>query len=207
MQALDLERFTAAPPAVDPFAHVIVPQFVRSEVYEPILQDLPRLPKGGSFPVASVKLGPSARALLEELEGPAFRQAVAKKFGLDLEDAATMTTLRARSREKDGRIHTDSKSKRVTILLYLNRAQDAWSAHEGCLRLLRSPDCLDDYAVEVPPVDGTLLVFPNGERTWHGHKTYVGERHVLQMNYMSGDDDAQRELRRHKVSAFLKKIF
>jgi hypothetical protein len=25
------------------------------------------------------------------------------------------------------------------------------------------------FAVEVPPVIGTLLVLPNGPRTWHGH--------------------------------------
>ena len=59
---------------------------------------------------------------------------------------------------------------------------------------------------EVPPTDGTLLVFPNGETAWHGHKPFVGRRYVVQMNYMAPDDSARREIRRHKISAFLKRF-
>ena len=65
----------------------------------------------------------------------------------------------------------------MTVLLYLNPATDAWAQHEGCLRLLRGPDDLEDYAVEVPPVNGTLLVFPNGPTAWHGHKRFTGQRY------------------------------
>ena len=31
--------------------------------------------------------------------------------------------------------------------------------------------------MEVPPVNGTLLIFPNGPTTWHGHKQFVGTRY------------------------------
>lgn len=141
-----------------------------------------------------------------ELEGPLFREAVADKFGLDLAGAPTMVTLRGRSREKDGRIHTDSAAKRVTVLLYLNPAAEAWARQEGCLRLLRSAADIDDYEVEVPPVDGTLLVFPNGPTTWHGHKTFIGQRYVVQLNYMANDAKARSELRRHRWSALLKRL-
>ena len=51
-----------------------------------------------------------------------------------------MVTLRGASREKDGRIHTDSTAKRVTVLLYLNPDSESWAKQEGCLRLLRRPD-------------------------------------------------------------------
>ena len=71
-----------------------------------------------------------------------------------------MVTLRGWTSERDGRIHCDSLAKRVTVLLYLNRQTDAWGRQEGCLRLLRGPNDLEDFAVEVPPVNGTLLVFP-----------------------------------------------
>jgi SM-20-related protein len=60
--------------------------------------------------------------------------------------------------------------------------------------------------VEVPPVDGTLLVFPNGPTTWHGHKPFVGQRYVLQMNYMTTSTKAKAEMRRHHVSAFVKRL-
>jgi SM-20-related protein len=144
--------------------------------------------------------------LMAAMEGPALREAIAARFGLDLSDAPTMLTLRGRTREKDGRIHCDSTAKRVTVLLYLNPATAAWTRHDGCLRLLRGPDDIEDFAVEVPPVDGTLLVFPNGPTTWHGHKTFVGQRYAVQLNYMTDDDKARSELRRHRLSAFVKKL-
>jgi len=59
---------------------------------------------------------------------------------------------------------------------------------------------------EVPPVNGTLLVFPNGPTTWHGHKQFVGQRYVIQLNYMTTDATARSEMRRHKISAFIKRL-
>jgi len=55
-------------------------------------------------------------------------------------------------------------------------------------------------------VDGTLLVFPNGPTTWHGHKTFVGRRYVVQLNYMTDDARARSELRRHRLSALVKRF-
>jgi hypothetical protein len=203
---LALDRLTETPVATRPFPHIIVPEFVRPAALAQVQAELPAMAKGGSFPVGSLPLGPRMKELLAELEGPAFRQVVAEKFNLDLTGAATMTTLRGRSRDKDGRIHCDSTAKRVTILLYLNREDAAWTQHEGCLRLLNGPETLDNFAVEVPPVNGNLLVFPNGENAWHGHHKFVGVRYVVQMNYMTGDAAARSELRRHRISAFLKKL-
>jgi SM-20-related protein len=203
---LDFGALAGTPVATDPFAHVVVPHFVPPAVLARVMTDLPAMASGGSFPPSSVKLGPAAAALVRDLEGPALRDAIAAKFGLDLHDAPTMLTLRGRTREKDGRIHTDSVAKRVTVLLYLNPQTEAWTKQEGCLRLLRSPTDLEDFAVEVPPVNGTLLVFPNGPTTWHGHKTFVGVRHAIQLNYMANDSRAQSEMRRHRWSAFTKRF-
>jgi hypothetical protein len=206
MEGLDYQAFTANQVADRPFAHVIVPAFVPPALLASIQADLPAMPKRGSFPISALRLGPQAAALVAELEGPRFRAAVAAKFGLDLAGAPTMITLRGASGPQDGRIHCDSKSKRVTILLYLNQATDAWSASAGCLRLLNGPDDIEAYAAEVPPVNGTLLVFPNGPTTWHGHKPFIGKRYVLQLNYMASDRVARSELRRHKISAFFKRL-
>ena len=206
MDLLDYAAFDTTPAADDPFAHVVVPHFVPPEALTRVRADLPPLNKRGSFPVDSVRLGPTAAALMREMEGPRLRDAVARKFGLDLADAPTMITLRARTELRDGRIHCDSTAKRVTILLYLNQASDAWERQEGCLRLLRGPKDLEDYVVEVPPVDGTLLVFPNGPTTWHGHKSFNGQRYSVQLNYMTTDAKARSELRRHRISAFVKRL-
>ncbi len=206
MLALDYDRLAATPVAADPFTHVVVPNFVPADLLPAVVADLPAIAKGGSFPTDGLRLGPSGKALVDELEGPRFRAAIAGKFGLQLDDAPVMVTLRGQSREKDGRIHCDSLTKRVTVLLYLNPETADWARQEGCLRLLRGPDDIEDYAVEVPPVNGTLLVFPNGPTTFHGHKQFVGRRYVVQLNYMTTDDKARYELRRHRVSAFLKRL-
>jgi len=203
---LDFDAFAATAVSDTPFPHLLVRNFVPPVALEQIVWELPELPAGGSWPPESVKLGPVAKALFGEIEGPRLRAAIAAKFDLDLTDAPSMVTLRGASREKDGRIHTDSVAKRVTVLFYLNPASAAWARQEGCLRLLRSPTDLEDFAVEVPPVDGTLLVFPNGPTTWHGHRTFVGQRYVVQLNYMTNDAKARSELRRHRVSAFLKRL-
>ncbi len=203
---LDIAALAATPVANDPFPHVVVENFVPSAFLARIQGDLPPMASGGSFPPESLKLGPAAASLVKQMQGPVMRDAIAHKFDLDLDRAPVMLTVRGRTREKDGRIHTDSTAKRVTVLLYLNRQTDAWIKQEGCLRLLRSATDLDDYAVEVPPVNGTLLVFPNGPTTFHGHRTFVGQRHAIQLNYMADDARARSEMRRHRWSAFTKRF-
>jgi hypothetical protein len=203
---LDYAALLATPVAADPFPHVVVRGFVPPAALRAVLADLPPLAARGSFPVESLTLGPAARALMQQMEGPQFRQAVADKFALDLSGAPTMLTLRGMTTDRDGRIHRDSRAKRVTVLLYLNPASEAWSRQEGCLRLLRNQHDLEDYSVEVPPVDGTLLVFPNAENAWHGHRKFHGPRYSVQLNYMTTDAKARSELRRHRWSALVKRL-
>lgn len=206
MIELDYAAFDATPVAREPFAHVVVPHFVPPVALRAVLADLPSLGKRGSFPLDAVTLGPAAEALMDEMQGERLRDTIGRKFGLDLAGAPTMVTLRAWTNERDGHIHRDSTAKRVTVLLYLNPAGDAaWTRQQGCLRLLRGPHDLDDYAVEVPPVDGMLLVFPNTPEAWHGHKVFCGQRFSVQLNYMTTDARARSELRRHRLSAFLKR--
>jgi SM-20-related protein len=206
MIELDYAKLAATPVATDPFPHVVVPGFVPPASLDAVLADLPPLGKRGSFPIDAVKLGPNAASLMQAMEGPVLRATIERLFALDLRDSPTMVTLRGWTSERDGRIHCDSLAKRVTVLLYLNRESDAWSRQEGCLRLLRGPKDLEDFAVEVPPVNGTLLVFPNGPTTWHGHRQFVGPRYSVQLNYMTTDDKARSEMRRHRISAFVKRL-
>ncbi len=203
---LDFPALRAAPVASDPFPHLVLPDFVPPESLAAVVAALPPIGNGGSYPPGSLHLGPAARALVQALEGPELRLAIAEKFGLDLSASPTMLTVRGRTREKDGRIHTDSKAKVMTVLLYLNPDRGRFAGHQGCLRLLRSSTDLEDYAVEVPPVNGTLLVFPNGPTSWHGHQQFVGPRYAIQLNYMANSGLARSEMRRHRLSALVKRL-
>ncbi|HQT60321.1 MAG TPA: 2OG-Fe(II) oxygenase [Acidiphilium sp.] len=203
---VDFEGLAATEISADPFPHLVMRGFVRPDRLAGVVADLPPLGARGSFPIESVRLGSNAARLMEDMKGERMRGIIAGKFGLDLDGAPVMLTLRGRTDARDGKIHCDSIAKRVTILLYLNPASEAWARQDGCLRLLRGPDDLEDYAVEVPPVDGTLLVFPNGPTTWHGHRTYVGKRYTVQMNYMTTDAKARYEMRRHRISALVKRL-
>jgi SM-20-related protein len=206
MIELDYAALNSVPVATEPFPHLLVRDFVPPANLRQVLSDLPPISQRGSFPVEAVRLGPAARALAAELQGPRLRAALAARFGLDLGDAPTMLTLRGWTTERDGHIHVDSVAKRVTVLLYLNQEAQAFGEHEGYLRLLRGPDDLEDYAVEVPPMDGTLLAFPNGANTWHGHRVFSGRRYSMQLNYMTTDERARSELRRHRLSALVKRL-
>ena len=203
---LDFAALARTSTSDDPFPHLLVRDFVPPAALAGVIADLPEIAGGGSYPPSALRLRGAAAVLIRALEGPRFRDAIADRFALDLGDSRTMLTMRGRTREKDGRIHTDSTAKLVTVLLYLNPAGAEWSRQDGCLRLLRGPDDLEDYAVEVPPVDGTLLVFPNGPTTYHGHKSFVGRRYAIQLNYMADDARARHELRRHRLSALAKRL-
>ena len=109
-----------------------------------------------------------------------------------------MITVRGRCQRKDGRIHTDVKSKIVTALLYLN---EDWKAEGGRLRFLRGPDDLEDALGEVHPNGGTLVAFRRSACSWHGHQPYVGVRRYVMFNWMANAWAAAWELSRHRLSA------
>src|SRR5205814_319415 len=79
---------------------------------------------------------------------PELRDLVGERLGMDLNGRPPMLTIRGRTGKKDGQIHADSKSKLVTVLLYLN---SAWSAPAGRLRLLYNDHDLSRYAAEPSP--------------------------------------------------------
>lgn len=202
-QHIDLDKFRATPLVADPFDHVIVPGFIRSEALAAVHRDYPKVDKPGSFPTGELSFGPAFKALLAEIEGPAMTEAFADKFAMDLRGRPTMVTVRGQAREKDGQIHIDSKTKLITVLIYLNAS---WESPDGRLRLLRSPDSLDDMAVEVPPDEGTLLAFRNGPTAWHGHTSVSGPRRAIQLNWVTDEGVVRRERTRHTLSAWTKRL-
>src|SRR3546814_676224 len=163
---LDLERFAATALQRAPFDFLIVPGFLKREALPAVERDFPAIGSGGSFPSTSLPCGPAFAALLDELQGPAVTQAFERKFDVDLTGRPTMVTLRGQSRAKDGAIHTDSRTKLITALIYLN---SAWESDGGRLRMLKGPDDLEDYDAEVPPEAGNLVACSCTPAAWPGH--------------------------------------
>jgi hypothetical protein len=203
MGLLKLESLAQTPLQTDPFDYVVVDSFLDEAAKAEILADFPLMPDAGSFPLSEVEVGPALQALFDALDGPSFRAAIEEKFDLDLSGKPTMFTVRGRCDARDGRIHTDSKKKIITVLLYLN---EDWREEGGRLRLLRSGEDLNATVAEVSPAFGSLLVFRRSDRSFHGHEPYVGPRKVIQMNWVVSDQVAAWEQMRHRVSAVAKRL-
>ncbi len=198
---LDLAAFRAAPLTRDPFEFLVLRDFIRPEARHAIVRDFPDPPQRGSYPVEILRYGPAFAGLLAELNGAEMREAFEEKFGMDLAGRPTMTTVRAHSAARDGAIHADSATKIITVLIYMN---PGWQEPGGRLRLLRSPDDLNDVIVEVPPEDGTLVAFRRRDNAYHGHTRFIGRRRVLQFNWVTEARVVRREVMRHRVSAWFK---
>jgi SM-20-related protein len=203
LSVLDLDRLRAAPLTRDPFDFIVVEKFVRREALPRLLADFPQIRNPGSFPVDSAAGGPGFARLVAALTGAELRLAIEEKFGIDLAGRPTMVTVRGWSDAKDGRIHTDSATKIITLLLYIN---PVWDRAEGRLRLLRGPDDLEDFAAEVTPLAGTMVAFRRSERSFHGHHLHQGARRSLQLNWVTDGAVVRRELARHRWSARLKAL-
>ena len=200
---LDLEALRVAPVATEPFAYFIVPRFVKAAALDAIRADFPVIQYPGSFPLSTLDYGPAFAALAKELAGRDMAKTVGSKLAMDLSAAPTMITVRGQSRAADGKIHTDSRTKLVTALIYMN---DSWESPRGRLRLVRSADNLNDVVAEVPPEQGTLLVFKNEPNAWHGFEPFAGPRRVIQLNWVTSTAVVRREQARHRLSAFIKRL-
>ncbi len=137
------------------------------------------------------------------LQGDPLRREIERKFAIDLTGRPTMITVRGHSNGKDGDIHTDSASKLITLLLYMN---PVWDESGGMLRLLRRADDLDDFVAEVAPLAGTMVAFRRSDSSFHGHRPHRGERRVVQLNWVTGPEIVRRETARHRWSGRLKAL-
>ncbi|SHO61447.1 2OG-Fe(II) oxygenase superfamily protein [Pseudoxanthobacter soli DSM 19599] len=203
MSYLDYDALAATPLQKDPYDFLVVPNFVQADQLQGVIADYPEVPGPGSHPPSELEIRGNFAALMKELDGPRFRELIEQKFDLDLSDRPTMYTVRGYCRRTDGKIHTDSTTKVITVLVYMNQA---WDSDGGRLRILRSGDNLDDYVAEVPPHGGTLLVFRRAENSWHGHEPFEGRRRAIQMNWVTDADVVAHEQRRHRISTAVKKL-
>ena len=203
MSLLNLDKLRSAKIETDPFHYTIVPGFLSAETVAKINATYPKIEKGGSYPVESLEANMGIKAVIDELDGSDFEQVIAKRFDVELAGRPKMYSLRGYTRAKDGSIHTDSKDKIITVLLYLN---ENWQQPGGRLRILRNGNDVDNFAAEVPPDNGTLLVFKRSDTSWHGHHPFEGQRRSLQMNWMTSEGSKGFHAIRHKISAAVKKL-
>jgi hypothetical protein len=138
---------------------------------------------------------------------PAFASAVGRRLGIDnLGQYPTLVTLCRLLNKRHGTIHTDSKSKVATALLYLNAQWPDTS--DGCLRFLHRIDDIDSVVVpELAPLYGEFAVFKRCENSFHGHLPYEGERRVIQVAWLTSEKEKLRKTKRGKFSRAFKKLF
>ena len=183
-----------------PFFHV---KNVLSIDFDPLdlVNDFPNIESGGSFPSDNLEEG-NIKKLVQELEGDKFKAILEDKLEINLKDAEVVTTLRGFSRIKDGKVHTDSRSKIVTVLLYLNIN---WDNTIGNLRLLKENNNLDNYIQEISSEYGNLVAFKVTDNCWHGFKPFEGKRLSIQLNYIYPKSLNTHKIR-HKLSSSFKKL-
>ena len=202
---LQIDKFRATPLKTDPFNYVVVRQFLTPDGLDAVRRDFPGVPGPGSHPPAQLEIKGQFKGLMDEMLGPEFKKAVEEKFSIDLAGRPTMYTVRGFTRARDGKIHPDSETKLITVLLYLN--DDAWPNDGGRLRLLRSATDLDDFVEEVEPAGGTLLVFKREDHSWHGHQSFEGPRRAIQLNWVTDEAVVRREQGRHGIGSVIKNLF
>jgi hypothetical protein len=203
MAHLNIDKLKSAKLETSPYLYTIVTGFIGADSVRRINATYPNIEKGGSYPIESLDESMAIKEVIAELDRPEFEAAIAEKFGVELAGRPKMYSLRGYTRAKDGSIHTDSKDKIITVLLYLN---ENWKQPGGRLRILRNGHDVDDFAAEVPPDNGTLLVFKRSENSWHGHHPFEGQRRSLQMNWMTSEGSKGFHALRHKISAAVKKL-
>ncbi len=185
----DYDAFEQAPLERDPFDYLIVPHFIRPAALEAINADYPAIEGPGNFAPERLRYGPAFATFIDALQGPELAARFSARFGVELGDCHPTIAIRRYSEATDGNIHTDHKSKVVTVLFYLN---PDWPHEGGRLRLLRSATDLEDHVAESVPEAGAMLAFRRTDHSFHGHKPFVGERRILQLSYTKGGDTARR---------------
>lgn len=203
MQILDLEKLSNATINTNFFPYCQVDCFIKNNMLANVLQDFPNINIRGSIPAYRLKCGPFFQQLLDELYDIKLRNLIGSMFTADLSNSHTMLTVRGQTNYRDGHIHTDTPSKIITLLLYLN---DTWVETTGNLRLLKDGVNLENYFAEITPTAGKLLVFKVTRNCWHGHYPFLGPRRTIQLNYVINQKVVKKEMKKHSRSYTFKKI-
>jgi hypothetical protein len=189
-----------------PFPFMIAHGQLPDEARSDLERDFPKYTSAGFFPYDASDCGPSVNALVTQMITPAFARAIGRYLDIDnLGQYPTLVTLCRALNKRHGTIHTDSRSKVATALLYLN---PQWpDTSDGCLRFLNKIDNIDDLAApELKPLYGEFAVFKRCDNSFHGHLPYEGERRVIQVAWLTSEEEKLRKTKRGKFSRAFKKL-
>ena len=125
---VNFEALKAMPVTTAPFPYLVVPGFVNNEVMADIESDYPKVSVPGSLPLTSLSYGENFKRFMQDISSKEMTAIMTNKFGVNLTNRPTTITVRAHCRATDGKIHTDSKSKLITVLIYMN---DKWEKPGG----------------------------------------------------------------------------
>lgn len=190
-----------------PFRFLVAREQLPGAAADELRRDFPKYAGAGFFPYEEKDCGDSINRLIAELTEPAVASAVGARLGIDnLGQYPTLVTLCRALNKRHGTIHTDSKSKVATALLYL---EASWpDTSDGCFRFLNRIDAIDDLAApEIKPLYGQFVVFKRAENSFHGHLPFEGERRVIQIAWLTSEQEKLRKTQRGKLSRVFKKLF
>ena len=193
---VNLEALRNAQMQTDPFDFMVAPDFISSDVLKRVNADYPKIETAANHELENLSYGPQFDTLMTELQGREVAEILGEHFDMDLASLPTTVSVRKFCERTDGNIHTDHKSKVITVLVYFN---ESWEHEDGQLRMLRSGSDIEDYAAQVSPLGGTLLAFRRTDHSWHGHTQFVGERRMVQLNYL---DQSPLAVAAQRISRF-----
>jgi hypothetical protein len=190
----------------DPFSFLIAHGQLPDASRADLGRDFPKYSGAGFFPYDARECGDSINELVGAITAPEFASAVGAKLGIDdLGQYPTLVTICRHLNKRHGTIHTDSKSKVATALLYLNPSWNDTS--DGCLRFLQSVDDIDaTIAPEVKPLYGEFVIFKRADNSFHGHLPFEGERRVIQVAWLTSEEEKLRKTQRGTATRFFKKL-
>ncbi len=189
-----------------PFPFMVAHGQLPDEARADLERDFPRYTSAGFFPYDPGDCGPTVNTLIENMTAPAFASAIGARLGIEnLAQYPTLVTLCRLLNKRHGTIHTDSRSKVATALIYLN---GQWpDSSDGCLRFLHKIDDIDSLVTpELTPLYGEFAVFKRCENSFHGHLPYEGERRVIQIAWLTSEEEKLRKTKRGKFSRVFKKL-
>ncbi|ATZ64069.1 2OG-Fe(II) oxygenase [Acinetobacter bereziniae] len=201
---LKLDALKNAEVVTTPYPFFVVENALADSEVQAVIKDFPKIEQGGSFNIEDVEIKPNFDRFLKSLDTPEFRQILTDKFDVNVMEHPMMITLRGYSRQKDGRIHSDSKSKLLTILIYLN---ESWDAPNGRLRILNDDKDINNYVAEIGAGPGSLVAFKVTDNGWHGYIPYEGQRQSIQINFLTSEKANAKHKFFHGLSAKVKKFF
>ncbi len=202
---IDFNALKAARVHTSPYAYLLADRVLSQDQAARIRKDYPpEIKKPGFLPLSKLVPQGAFKALIEDLQDLKLAKLLGDKFGVDLTDKPYMITVRRLSQRSDGGIHRDSRSKILTLLVYLN--EDWGDDGAGALRVLNGSDDFEDYETEVPPVAGNVFAFLRAENSWHGFLPFKGERYVVQMAFLTSQAELDRKEKRGTLQMLLKNL-